>query len=179
MPAEFKTCPYCLESMNGEAQKCPHCLMWVKRKGMVIRGLLLLVVVALIGFTFSWPLSRFGDPFRSGHMFYEYSDLLSITDLKWHVATDENGYKGTRLFVTGVIHNKSNLTWDFCRLEVVMKNAKGDVIDVIQEKDFPIISPRKSNVMFRVQHIAARTQEEYASGTARVLWADEHTRPWF
>lgn len=163
-------CKYCLEEIQAEAKKCPHCQGWQTKfdpQNPKVGLYLSLVIIALIPILLA-PL-----------LFEIYSDdpkddvdtsLKSLEVISSSLKTFE--CEGTKcLAIVGIIENTSDQVWNNVFFHVDFYDSNDQLIDTFSDRDSDIVIPARSKTTFRVVRIATNERSAYSSHKVSIRWA--------
>lgn len=162
---ESKKCKYCDSDISSMAQICPFCrspqnrVIQLKGFGMIF----IFVIIIFLSITASSRLFKKPDYSLKTPLFSEHTSDLIVTQSE--LAFRECGQcKGkSSLVVTGIIQNKSDVSWESINIEVRLYDAQGNMIDSIKDSGYENAILPRGEMSFRVMDSAARDKQEYVS----------------
>lgn len=162
---EMKKCKYCDSDISINAQICPCCRSpqnrAIQAKGFGIILIYIIIIFLVITGSarlFQKPVNRMQSPVFSEHV----SDLVVLSsELAFRECGECKGKNS--LVVTGIIQNKSDISWESINIEVRLYDSQGKMIDSIKDSGYDNSILPKGEMSFRVMESAAREQQEYAS----------------
>ena len=154
-----KICRYCAENIPAAARLCPRCRQWLTLcsfhnpiVGFVIFSVPFLAMTGLVLYTASNLLNP--RPYYS-----EFTGSIQIlqSDMNW-----AETYDGTRLFLTGIVTNRSQVGWRNPEFECRFFNSKGKLVDASTSVSYLTLLPGADSA-FRVAIRPALSSNEYNS----------------
>lgn len=158
-----KTCPSCAESIPVAAKICPRCRQWLsflsfRNPFAVVLFAFLPMFASMILFGY-WSFNRLGKLFNPPPFYSDFQGSIQILDskMKW-VETSE----GPRLFLTGLITNRSSMAWRRPEFECRFFNSQSQMVDAATGYAYLTILPGNDSA-FRLSIKPLLSSNEYAS----------------
>ncbi len=137
-----KKCPSCSEAIPSAAKVCPRCRQWLTVRSvrnpvtlfLILFGPSVLGLVLLVVF-FTGQLQKIGGP---PPYYSDFQGAIQILDSKmtWVESSD-----GPRLFLTGIVTNRSQVAWRHLEFECRFFNSKKEMVDAATGIGFLTILP--------------------------------------
>lgn len=169
--ASARTCPWCAESIPAAARLCPRCRQWLTwrswRHPMVNLGVGL---AGLLGACLILSLTVFtalGHLINAPPFYQEHPDALAVLSSHYHWVQTKDG---PRLFVTGILTNRSEFAWRDIEFECRFYDAAGQLIDAASPRSFLTIRTN-DDAAFRVTVNPAAPTNAYDHFTLTVTHA--------
>lgn len=158
-----KKCPFCTETIPSAAKICPRCRQWLSfrsfRNPFVAVALIFLPMVfcfVVMGAAVLRQMQKIANP---PPYYSDYHGAIEVLDAKMNWAQTS---EGLRLYITGMITNRSALVWRRPEFECRLFNSKKQMIDAATVNGYLTISPR-SDAAFRVSIQPVAYSNEYDS----------------
>lgn len=166
-----RTCPYCAESIRAAAKLCPHCRQWLTwrslRNPMVnatVMGTGMLVMFFIFSYTAFTALGRM---FNAPPYYEDHPDALALvtSGLNWAQTKD-----GPRIYVTGILTNRSAFAWRDVEFECRFYDRAGKMIDAAGPRSYLTIRTN-DDAAFRATVNPSAPTNEYDHFTLTVTHA--------
>ena len=160
---EQRSCPHCAEVIPFAAKICPRCRQWLSFRSF--RNPTVFVLCVLFPMTISvvlmgaWFLHQMQKVFSPAPYYSDFQGSIQILDskMRW-VETSE----GPRLFVTGLITNRSQMAWKRPEFECRFFNSKKQMVDAATGYTYLTILPENDSA-FRLSIKPLLSSNEYDS----------------
>lgn len=174
MPAEptsHRTCRYCSETISTAAKVCPRCRQWLtwrsfRNPTVNALGLTFPMLACCAGFLV-YAVTQFQHVFNPRPFYSEVPEPLSVIQswVNWVETTN-----GPRLYVTGLLTNRSGFAWRDLEFECRFFDGAGGMVDAGHGRAFMTIQPH-DDAAFRVSLTPGRPQADYRSQRVTVSTA--------
>ncbi len=158
-----QTCPYCAETIKREAKVCPRCRQWLTLRslrnpviGAWVYGLPHLVVSAVLVVVLLKGLDRLLDP-KPDYSSNIHSIEVNGSRMNWAETSS-----GTRIYITGMLTNRSEFAWRDVELECRFLDAQGKLIDAAHPHVGLTIQPH-DDTAFRASVSPGSATNDYVS----------------
>jgi hypothetical protein len=173
-----RICPFCAEAIKAAAKLCPRCRRWLTMRSfrhpmvaMSITGVPVLVAFILMVNNVMARFERIWDP---KPLYSSMPGSLQIVESRMNWAQTRDGL---RIFVTGIITNRSQVTWRGVEFECRFFDANGSMVDASSANGYLTIQPKDTSA-FRATVVPGRSTNDYASYRISVSSA-RNPRAWF
>ena len=169
--AETKKCRMCKNDIDRDAKKCPFCRSfqnWMFRP--FVYGIGFLTSFLLFAFVFGAVLYDILDTEES---FEDYPDALAVTESKLNFG-DRNGE--STVVIVGKIQNKSNVDWEYLRLQVNCYNRQSELFDTHQDSCYSLMVPAGITVPFKVSFVREFPESNYTEHEVVAIHAKDEDR---
>ena len=160
-PDRSRICPLCAETIPVAAKVCPRCRQWLSLRSLrhpFIQGALTIVpLLILSGVLLGVGLTRFERLFNPRPFYSEMPNSLQILDsgMNWVETTN-----GARLYVTGILTNRSGISWKDVEFECRFFDTNGLMADAAHARGYLTI-PSNDDSAFRVTVRPSRPEADY------------------
>ncbi len=171
-PPTHRACPYCNELISLEAKVCPRCRQWLTWRSLrnpLAQSLFVVLPLMLgCGALLVLAANRFQRVFLPRPFYSEVPGALAVREswLNWVETTN-----GPRIYVTGILTNRSDLRWRDIEFECRFADSSGRMVDAAHGRTFMTV-PARDDAAFRVAVTPGRpSSADYHSHEVRVTTA--------
>lgn len=155
--AETKKCRMCKNDIDKDAKKCPYCRSvqsWLYHPFIIVAAILVpyLIMILVLGMMLHDIVDE-GEPFEN------YRDALVISESELAFG-DKNGE--STVVIVGKIQNKSNVNWEYLRLQVNCYNRQGELFDTHQDSCYSLLVPAGTTIPFKVSFVREFSESDYS-----------------
>ncbi len=161
--ADRVTCPFCAESVKREAKVCPRCRQWLTIRSLHnpavtvwLYGLPQLAILAFLAMSALNALERLQNPKPD---YSAHIGSLQVLESRMNWANTSNG---PRIYVTGVLTNRSEFAWRDVELECRFLDSTGRLMDAGHPRVGLTVQPH-DDAAFRATITPSQASNDYAS----------------
>jgi hypothetical protein len=165
-----KNCLDCMEPMNADAKKCPHCQSYQGRfdrlfgsQGGQYANLLFFIFLAFAAY--------FSGLFSYDPIYNPESDLV-ITESAFQFDESSCAPDVQRVTLLGTIANQSDVAFKDIVVSVEYYDEAGQLIDVVHEEIYDLIVPPHTSQKFRASSTCSQDESRYAKSKAKITKAE-------
>lgn len=170
--AETKKCRMCKSDIDKDAKKCPFC----KSVQNLLFHPLVYGTAFFLFFVSLYVLmlySIFYGIFNTGEPFEDYPDVLEVIESKLSFG-DRNGE--STVVIVGKLRNKSDVNWEYLRLQANCYNQQGELFDTHQDDCYSLMVPAGMTVPFKVSFEREFPESDYTEHEIKAIHAQEEDR---
>lgn len=166
-----RTCPFCAESIRAAAKVCPRCRQWLTWRSLrhpwINLGVGLAGLVGAFAILSLTVFTALGRLFNGTPDYQQHPDALAVLSSNHHWVQTKDG---PRLFVTGILTNRSAFPWRDIEFECRFYDAGGTLIDATSPRSYLTIRTN-DDAAFRVTVNPAAPTNAYDHFTLTVTHA--------
>jgi hypothetical protein len=167
-----RTCPFCAEPIRAAAKVCPRCRQWLSFRSLrnpVVGGFLVAGAMMALWLVLGVALEKNLNRLSSQPPYYEeFPNALQVLQsrMNW-VATKD----GLRIFVTGMLTNRSAIAWQGLEFECRFFDAGGKLVDAANARGGYLTVRGNDDSAFRIAVVPAGSSNDYQSFQIKVSTA--------
>ena len=160
-PKITRVCPFCAETIQVSARLCPRCRQWLSWRslrnpafGIPFTLVLLMTLHTLLAVKVSNAFSRVFNPppYYSQHL-----GAVEVVSSRFNWVETKDG---TRIYLTGLLTNRSEHGWQSVEFDCRFFNAAGIMVDAVAARGNVTLQPHDDGA-FRAVVNPGRQRDDY------------------